>query len=538
MVNYWYKNAVIYSLDIKSFADGNGDGIGDLAGLMQKLDYLACLGINCIWLQPLHPSPWKDGGYDVADHYAIDERLGSLPEFIKMTELARERGIRIMMDLVANHTSDQHPWFKDARKHKNSAYRDYYVWETERPRYHRPNIIFTGKQDSNWAYDKMAKAWYYHTFYPFQPDLNISHPKVQDEIKNILRFWIKLGVSGFRIDAVPHMLRKKGKEQLPGDAHDLLRKLRTFVDEQGEDIVLMGEADTQHESYSDFFGERDQLHMLLNFHLNNHLFLALAQKKARPLTESLNELLPNSADCNQFANFVRNHDELNIGQLNSTQQKTVLNAFAPDNNMRIYETGIRRRLPTMLNNDPRCIKLTYSLLFSLPGTPVLRYGEEIGMGDALALSERNSVRTAMQWTDGKNGGFSNNSSSWPTISKGPYSFKHINVAAQAQDRNSLLNTLSRMISLRKAYSAFGWGQYEIIDCEHPGVLIHVCRRDSNVAVAIHNFTGDTVDVSLSLPEEERALFTEILADQAYEQLNGKVRINGYGYRWFCRWPLA
>lgn len=543
MTKYWYKNAIIYSLDVKSFIDSNGDGIGDLAGLAASLDYLACLGINCIWMLPFYPSPLNDAGYDVTDQYNVDERIGSLQEFVLLTEQAKERGIRIMIDLVLNHTSDQHPWFKQAREDPDSRFRNYYIWSEKKPKNDSPDILFPGVQESNWSYDEKAGAWYYHTFYPNQPDLNVTNPVVQEEIKHIIRFWLQMGVDGFRVDAVPHMLRDKGPAKFKEDPHNFLRSLRKFADEHGKDIVLMGEADTKPDSYREFFGERDQLHMLLNFYLNNHLYLALAQEKAAPLNHSLNKLLPHADVRNQFANFVRNHDELDLEQLTKKEQQIVFNTFAPDENMRIYGRGIRRRLAPMLNNDQRRIKLVYSLLFSLPGTPVLRYGEEIGMGDMLSLKERNSVRTVMQWANTKNSGFSTAPAeklAWPVISRGEYGYEKVNVTSQASDSGSLLNIISEMISIRKSYPAFGWGQYDVIESDHPGVLIHVSRRDTRVAIALHNFTGEECTVKLPLSPEDHPYFAEILSDHPYGRFDfrsGHIDLGPYGYRWLYKWPL-
>jgi maltose alpha-D-glucosyltransferase/alpha-amylase len=544
MTKYWYKNAIIYSLDVKSFIDSNGDGIGDLAGLTGGLDYLACLGVNCIWMLPFYPSPLEDAGYDITSHYDIDPRLGTLQEFVLLLEEAKERGIRIMIDLVVNHTSNQHPWFKEARSDKNSKYRDYYIWSAEKPENDKPDILFPGVQESNWSYDETAKAWYYHTFYPHQPDLNVTNPVVQEEIKHMLRFWLQLGVDGFRIDAVPHMLRDKGPARFKEDPHNFLRRLREFTDEHGKDIVLMGEADTKPDSYRNFFGNHDQLHMLLNFYFNNHLYLALAQHSAAPLSSSLKDLLPHTDKPNQFANFVRNHDELDLEQLTEEERQTVFNTFAPDENMRIYNRGIRRRLAPMLGNDLQRIKQVYSLLFSFPGSPVLRYGEEIGMGDMLSLEERNSVRTVMQWANKKNGGFSSAAADklvWPVISGGDYGYEKVNVADQAHERNSLLNTISNMISIRKSYPVYGWGEYEVIDTGHTGVLAHIARRDASVALALHNLTAEACTVKLPLATDGLRYFTEILADQPYEKFDcntGRIDLGPYGYRWLYKWPLS
>ncbi|GAA0545985.1 alpha-amylase family protein [Chitinophaga japonensis] len=539
---YWYKNAIIYSLDVRTFKDSNGDGTGDLTGLMQCLDYLAGLGINCLWILPFYPSPGKDGGYDITDHYDVDEKLGTLQEFILLVDKAKELGIRILVDLVVNHTSDQHPWFREARRDPNSKYRKYYIWAREKPENDSPDPIFKGVQDSNWAYDETAGEWYYHTFYDFQPDLNVSNPAVQEEIRNVVRFWLELGVHGFRIDAVPHMLRQKGTEQFDGDPHDFLRELRKFAVTRDPDVVLMGEADTKPYNYKDFFGNGDQLHMLLNFYLNNYLFLALARQSAEPLTHSL-KILPHVNTVEQFANFIRNHDELDLERLTAEERELVMKQFAPEDDMRIYGRGIRRRLPPMLHNDSRRIKLAYSLLFSLPGTPVLRYGEEIGMGDLLSQKERYSVRTVMQWAHTANGGFSSAPADQlvqPAISSGEYSFEKVNVYEQAHQPASLLNTISIMINTRKAYPAFGWGWYDIVETDHPGVLAHISRQGTSIAITLHNFTEQECSVTLDLPEGDGRCITEILSDHPYETFDGQwdhIRIGPYGYRWLYRWPL-
>lgn len=537
MNKYWYKNAVIYSLDVESFLDFNGDGIGDIKGLKHSLTYLSSLGVNCLWLLPFFCTPNRDNGYDVKDYYSVDPRSGNLGDFAELLEAAEELGIRILVDLVVNHTSDQHPWFQEARKDKDSKYRDYYIWVEEKPKNSDQKLIFGEQQKSNWAYDEEADAYYYHTFYEFQPDLNFTNPEVVKEIHQIMRFWLKLGVSGFRMDAVPHMIREKGNEQFEKDPFQLLEDLRAFVEEQRKDAVLLAEVDVEPDIYQDYFGDGDRIHMLLNFYLNNYLFLALARKEAGPVVDAIQKL-PHCSEKAQMANFLRNHDELDLERLSKEEREEVYAAFAPQENMRIFGRGIRRRLAPMLGNDRKKMELIYSLMFSLPGTPVLRYGQEIGMGEDLSLEGRSSVRTLMQWSNQKNAGFSSvppDKLVRPTISKGDYSYKHVNVNDQQRDPNSFLNWIKRAINFRKACPEFGRGTCQILDTKNPAVLAHYCQWESNLTLAIHNFSDQEVEITLDLKGVDSGGLIDLFGDQRYEALDlssGKACLNGYGYRWF------
>lgn len=540
MASNWYKNAIIYALDVKTFMDSNGDGKGDFRGLEHRLDYLAGLGINCLWLQPFYPSPQQDNGYDISDYYNIDPDLGNLGSFVEFVDKARDRGIRVLVDLVVNHTSKQHPWFERAREDRDSKYRKYYIWLDNKPRIHSADTVFGKEQGGNWEYDEIAGAWYYHTFYRHQPDLNLTNPEVQEEIRWIMRFWLKLGVSGFRVDAVPHMIRRKGNEKFQGDPHQLLREWRDFAETQRKDAVLLAEVDTAPERYRDFFGDADQMHMLFNFYLNNYLFLGFARQEASPVTRALKKL-PRTGSGEQFAVFLRNHDELDLERLTKKERQEVYEAFAPEEHMRIYGRGIRRRLPPMLGNDRQREELAYSLLFSLPGTPVFRYGDEIGMGDDLRLKERNSVRTVMQWSEEENGGFSRASSEQlvlPVISEGEYGYPALNVHLQMRDSNSFLEWMKRIISVRKECVEFGRGDFEIIPSGNPAVMVHCCRWKEGFSLATHNFSDQECDIVLdtkALAETEVIHLIDVFGDKIYEDFDPKskkVRLGKYGYRWF------
>ena len=539
MAKYWYKNAVIYSLHVETFMDANGDGIGDFQGLTRSLDYLAGLGVNCLWLLPFFPSPNRDHGYDITDYLNVDPRFGTLGHFVEFLDAAEERGIRVILDLVLNHTSVDHPWFQEARKSKTSKYRKYYIWLDEKPSNPNEDIIFAHHQNGNWEYDEVAGQYYYHTFYQHQPDLNMTNPDVRREIQYILHFWLKLGIAGFRMDAVPHMIKAKGNEKFDGDPFQFLKDIRFFVEEQRKDSVLLAEVDTEPEQYKDFFGNSDQVHMLLNFYLNNFVFLALARKQAGPIEQALKDL-PQTTIKEQMGIFIRNHDELDLERLSDEQRMEVFKAFAPEKDMQIYGRGIRRRLAPMLNNNRNWMELVYSLMFTLPGTPVLRYGDEIGMGDDLSLPERNSVRTAMQWSNEKHGGFSANADKEipvPIIREGVYRYQEVNVHKQMLDPLSFMNWIERVISARRECIEFGYGDHEIIATDHPGVLAHVSRYKSGAAMAIHNLTDQPVTVTLEKSFEH---LIEYFGDQRYEPLDGesmRVQVGPFGYRWFRKSPL-
>jgi len=534
MNKFWYKNAIIYSLDVETFKDSNGDGVGDLEGLKNALTYLSGLGVNCIWLLPIFDTPNRDNGYDVRDYYTIDPRLGNLGNFAELIDAAEEVGIRILIDLAVNHTSIEHFWFQESRKDKNSKFRDFYIWQDEKPKDDNNNMMSEDGNGSNWKYDRKAKAYYYHTFFPHQPDLNISNPDVQKEIFRIMHFWLKLGVYGFRIDAAPHMFTEKGKVEFGEDPHEIFRNFRDFVEMQKRDAILLAEVDLEPEKYEKFFGDEDQMHMLFNFYVNNFTFLALAREEATPLAKALKEM-PQPQEKEQMAVFLRNHDELNLDKLSEKERQEVFEAFGPEENMQIFGRRLRRRLAPMLK-DRKKIELAYSLLFTLPGTPVLRYGQEIGMGEDLSLDGRDSVRTVMQWSNNKNGGFSDapkNKLIRGVVSKGDFSYKKINVNNQHRDPDSLLNWMGRVINLRKEFREFGWGKYEVLDTGNKHVLAYTRTSDKGFALALHNFSGEEVSVKLKLKEPEE--IQDIFGDKQYEQfdpIKQEIKLSGYGYRWF------
>ncbi|QED37021.1 trehalose synthase [Antarcticibacterium arcticum] len=534
MSKYWYKNAIIYCLDVETFKDSNGDGVGDFEGLKNALTYLSGLGVNCIWLLPIFDTPNRDNGYDVRDYYKIDPRLGDLGHFAQLVDAADELGIKILIDLAVNHTSLEHFWFQEARKDKNSKYRDFYIWENKRPKGDNNNMMSPDGNGSNWKYDRTAKAYYFHTFFPHQPDLNISNPAVQKEIFRIMHFWLKMGVSGFRIDAAPHMFTEKGQVDFEEDPHEIFRNFRDFVEVQRKEAILLAEVDLAPEKYSDFLGDEDQMHMLFNFYVNNFTFLALAREEATPLATALNAM-PQIDPKEQMAIFLRNHDELNLDKLSEEEKKEVFSKFAPDENMQIFDRGIRRRLASMLNNDRKKMELAYSLLFTLPGTPVLRYGQEIGMGEDLSLEGRTSVRTTMQWSNSKNGGFSTapkNKLIRNSISSGEYSYKKVNVNDQHLDPDSFLNWMSRTIHFRREYREFGWGNYEVLDTGDKRVLGHKTESEKGIGIALHNFSSKEVTIKLKLDDTKDII--DVYGNKRYEAFDTKsqeLKLDPYGFRW-------
>ncbi|HER39931.1 MAG TPA: trehalose synthase [Salinimicrobium catena] len=538
MNKYWYKNAVIYSLDVETFKDATGDGTGDFKGLKNALPYLSSLGVTCLWLLPIFDTPNRDNGYDVRDFYKIDSRLGDMGHFAQLIDAAEEVGMRILIDLAVNHTSTEHFWFKESRKDKNSKYRDYYIWVDEKPEDPAPNMMAEeGENNSSWKYDRTAKAYYFHSFYPHQPDLNIANPQVQEEIFRIMHFWLKLGVSGFRIDAAPHMFKEKGRMDFEGDPHEIFRNFREFVETQKPDAILLAEVDLDPNQYNKYLGNEDQMHMLFNFYVNNFLYLAFAREEATPVARALQRLPLEITEKEQLATFLRNHDELNLDKLSRNEREEVFKVFAPDENMRIFGRGIRRRLASMLGKDRKKMELAHSLLFTLPGTPVLRYGEEIGMGEDLSMEGRSSVRTVMQWANEKNGGFS----TAPTknlirnvISGGEFGYEKVNVSDQLRDPDSFLTWISKAIDYRKEFAEFGWGRSHIIDTGNPHVLGHYTKSDKGMGVAFHNFSNKEITIELEVDKEEFKDVVDVFGNIRYEDFDpekSKVKLTPYGYRW-------
>ncbi len=402
----WWKNAVVYCVDVATFLDADGDGIGDLPGLTDRIDYLAGLGVSCLWLMPFYPSPRRDDGYDVTDFYGVDARFGTPGDFVELVRTAQDRGIRVIVDLVPNHTSIDHPWFQAARAGRDSPYRDFYVWSDEKPPETPGDVVFPDKENSNWAWDDAAGQWYLHRFYSHQPDLNVANPDVRDELAQVIGYWLQQGLAGFRVDAVPFLLEPMGMpEGALQDPHDLLKDLRRYLERRRGDAILLGEVNLEPPQVREFFGDGDELHMAFDFILNQAMFLALARKQAAPLAEALQARPELPRDC-QWAVFARNHDELTLDKLSDGEREEVFAAFGPDPDEQLYGRGLRRRLATLLGGDQDRIRMVYSLLFSLPGTPVLFYGEEIGMAENLELEGRLSVRSPMRWSGERHAGFS------------------------------------------------------------------------------------------------------------------------------------
>jgi len=535
----WYKNAVVYCLSVSSFMDSSGDGTGDFQGLMRRLDYLSGLGITAIWLMPFQTSPGRDDGYDVSDYYNVDPRYGTLGDFVEFTHAAKQRGIRVLIDLVVNHTSNEHAWFKSACADPHSPYRDWYVWSKKKPANADTGMVFPGVQKSTWTYDEKAKAYYFHRFYDFQPDLNTANPLVQAEILKIMGFWIQLGVCGFRMDAVPFVIAEKGADVAkPREQYDMLRRFREFLQWRRGDAIILAEANVLPETDLEYFGDDgDRMQMMFNFQVNQTLFYALAAADARPLVKAMNDTKPRPETA-QWGMFLRNHDELDLGRLSNRQRNAVFAAFGPEKDMKLYDRGIRRRLAPMLQGDPRRIRQAYSLMFSLPGTPVLRYGDEIGMGDNLNLPERNCARTPMQWSTEPQAGFTKSDKPMlPVINEGPYGYPHINVADQRRDADSMLNWMERLIRMRKEAPEIGWGECTVVDTGDDGVLALRYDWRNNSVLVIHNLHPKPVEFMIKPNEAvgEGAKLIDIMDggnSEADSEGHHRLLLDAYGYRWY------
>ncbi|GGC85461.1 alpha-amylase family protein [Chelatococcus reniformis] len=540
ITDLWYKNAILYCLSVESFMDSDGDGVGDFRGLMRRLDYLHGLGVTAIWLMPFQTSPGRDDGYDVSDYYSVDPRYGTLGDFVEFTQGAKQRGMRVLIDLVVNHTSNEHPWFKAARSDPKSPYRDWYVWSKAKPANADQGMVFPGVQTTTWTWDDVAEAYYFHRFYEFQPDLNTANPRVQAEILKIMGFWIQLGVSGFRMDAVPFVISEKGAKvgKKPVEHFDMLRSFREFLQWRKGDSIILAEANILPKDDMKYFGaDGDRMQMMFNFQVNQNLFYALASSDTGPLRTALKQTRPDY-DTAQWGLFLRNHDELDLGRLTAGQRQTVFDAFGPDKSMQLYDRGIRRRLAPMLKGDRRMLELAYSVMFTLPGTPVIRYGDEIAMGDDLALPERNCARTPMQWSDEPQAGFSTAKKTFlPVISDSGYDYAHVNVAEQRRDPNSFLNWLERIIRMRQEVPEIGWGEFRIIDIRDAAVLGLRYDWRNNAVLFLHNFHAEGSAVSFrSGPRRgEPGKLVNLLSDD-HSEADGDgrhhVTLEPYGYRWY------
>src|SRR3954451_12547624 len=532
----WWKNAIIYCLDVETYCDSDGDGVGDFRGAIGKLDYLAGLGVTCIWLMPFYPSPNRDDGYDISDFYGVDPRLGTLGDFVEFVRTAADRGIRVILDLVVNHTSDEHPWFAESRSSADAPRRGWDVWR-DQPSAEPAGLAFPDKETSNWQRDRRTGQYYLHRFYRFQPDLNISSPAVRDEICKVAGFWLALGVSGFRMDAVPFLCELDGiSHPIDGDPKGWLRSLRAFVGRRNGQAMLLGEVNAALRELSSYFGDEDgdALHMEFAFLLNQSLWLALARERAEPL-EQVISTLPQVPRDNAWATFLRNHDELSLDKLTVTQREEVFAAFAPEADMQMYGHGIRRRAASMLGGDGPRLRMAWSLMFTLPGTPVVFMGDEIGMGEQLEIPDRYAVRVPMQWAGDPSGGFSDAppDALVRPLASGAFGPAKVNVTDQRRDPGSLLHFVGRLVRRRREAPEFGWGTSTLIETAHPAVFAHRCEWEGSTVVAVHNLGRRAADFELALGADATAVH-DLLADTEEPVPRGgglQVQLEGYGGRW-------
>ncbi|MFD5213277.1 alpha-amylase family protein [Microbacterium sp. NPDC058345] len=528
----WWRTAVIYCLDVETFQDSDGDGFGDFAGLARRIDDLDALGVTCLWLMPFQPTPDRDDGYDISDFYSVDPRLGDLGRVAEMIRIAHDRGIRVVMDLVVNHTSDQHPWFRAARRSRDSRFRDYYVWRDHPPR-KKQKLVFPGEETSVWEYDERTDQYFQHSFYRHQPDLNLGNPEVRAEIARIIGFWLKLGVDGFRVDAVPFLISGEGT---PGtqDPHSFLRELRRFVARREGSALLLGEVAVTHDQQLDYFGgEATELDLQFDFVTAQTIFLAFARGDGEPLARVL--AARPEVDVRQgWAMFLRHHDELTLELLTDEEREEVFEAFAPQEHQRVYGRGIVRRLAPMLGDDPRRLRLAYSLLFSLPGAPMLFYGEEIGMGELDGDLGRGTVRGPMQWDAGRFGGFTTArrgrlSRPGPVEGYGP---EHVNVHDQRRDPESLWSFISTLASRYRSTPEISWGRLRVLDGGDSRVLVHESACDDTAFIALHNFSSEPLTATLpELREGQTATVLFESRNSAPQGAHSEQLLDGYGFRW-------
>ncbi len=533
----WFKRAVFYEIHIRGFFDGNDDGAGDFRGLIDKLDYLQWLGIDCIWLLPMYASPLRDGGYDIADFFQIHPDYGSVEDFRMFVEAAHQRGIRVIADLVMNHTSSDHPWFQESRSSPDSPKRDWYVWSDVDDRYPEVRIIFIDSEPSNWTWDPVAGQYYWHRFFSHQPDLNFDNPEVQEAMLNVLRFWLDLGIDGFRLDAVPYLYERDGTngENL-GETHEYLKRVRAEVDARYPDRVLLAEANQWPEDVVAYFGGGDECHMAFHFPVMPRMFMSLRREEAKPILEILDRT-PAIPDNAQWGLFLRNHDELTLEMVTDEERDYMYAEYAKDPRMKL-NLGIRRRLAPLLDNGRDEIELMHAILFSLPGAPVLYYGDEIGMGDNVYLGDRDGVRTPMQWTGDRNGGFSRADFAQlylPPLMDPVYGFGAVNVEAQLRTPTSLLRWLHRFIALRKEHPVFGIGTYEPLRPENSRIFAHIRRYEDDVVLCVHNLARSAQAVELDLGEFEGWIPEEMLGRSRFPaigELPYLLTLAPRGWFWF------
>jgi maltose alpha-D-glucosyltransferase/alpha-amylase len=534
----WYKDAIFYEVPVKSFFDADGNGIGDFAGLTAHLDYLQDLGVDCLWILPMYPSPLKDDGYDIADFYGIHPSYGTVDDFQKFMDAAHARGMRVITDLVMNHSSDQHPWFQAARSDPNSPYRDYYVWSDNDQKYRGVRIIFTDTEKSNWSWDPQAKAYYWHRFFSHQPDLNYDNPAVRKAMLDVMRFWLDRGLDGFRCDAVPYLIEREGTscENLP-ETHTILKDVRRVIDQEyGGDRILLAEANQWPEDVRPYFGDGDEFHMSFHFPLMPRLYMAIHRADRLPITDIFTHT-PAIPSASQWCLFLRNHDELTLEMVTSEERDFMYYAYASDPRMKL-NLGIRRRLAPLLDNDRRRIELMNCLLLTLPGSPILYYGDEIGMGDNVHLGDRNGVRTPMQWSSNRNADFSTADPErlyLPVVNDPIYGYQAVNVAAQAKTPSSLLNTMKRLIAARKRSPAFGRGTIEFLHPRNQAVLAFLRRWEDETLLIVANLAATPQPVELDLSAHRGAVPIELLGQTRFPPIGDRsyfLSLGAHGFYWF------
>lgn len=530
----WFKSAVLYELYVRAYRDSNGDGHGDLTGVTQKLDYIRSLGVDVIWLLPISPSPLRDDGYDVTDYYDIHEDYGILDNFRTLVREAHARHLRVITDLVLNHTSVDHPWFQESRKGRDNPRSDWYVWTDDPERYSGTRIIFTDTESSNWTFDPLRGQYYWHRFFSHQPDLNFDNPEVREEMKRVIRFWLELGIDGFRMDAIPYLFEREGtNNENIHETHEFLKELRSFIDEIKPGAFLLGEVNQWPEDTMPYFGNgTDELPLLFHFPVMPRLFMAVAQGR-RDSVESILEHTPAIPETCQWVVFLRNHDELTLEMVTEEEREFMVGAYAPEPRMCI-NVGIRRRLAPLMNGDHRKIRLMNSMLMTLPGTPIIYYGDEIGMGDDIELDDRNGVRTPMQWHSGENAGFSESARLYaPLIDDDLYGYRVLNVADQEQDPESLLNWTRQLIKTRQQHPALGRGAFRILHPENHAILPFLTVYGEDVLLAVHNLSNMTERAEIDLSEWDGKMLVDLFTHQAYGRASQEVRVvlEPYEFLW-------
>ncbi len=537
----WYKDAVFYELHVKAYCDSTGDGIGDFRGLLGKLDHLRDLGVDCIWLLPMYPSPFRDDGYDISDYCAIHPVYGVLDDFKAFLDAAHARGLRVITELVLNHTSDQHPWFLESRSSRDNPKRDWYVWSDSDEKYKGVRIIFCDTEMSNWAWDPVSKSYYWHRFFSHQPDLNFDNPAVREEIWNVMKFWLDLGVDGFRVDAVPYLIEREGTtcENLP-ETHDILKMLRGRMTEHYPERIMLAEANMWPEDVRPYFGEGDEFHMAFHFPIMPRLFMALRLEDRKPLVDIIERTPPIPESC-QWGIFLRNHDELTLEMVTDDERDYMYEEYARERTARI-NLGIRRRLAPLLDGDRRRIELLNGLLMSLPGSPFLYYGDEIGMGDNIYLGDRNGVRTPMQWSAGWNAGFSTADPErmyQPIISNAQYGYTAVNVETQRRSDQSLLNWMRRLIHVRGSSRAFSRGTIEFLKPANHRVLAYLRTLGKERVLVVNNLSGSAQAVELDLAALKGAIPIEMFGGSLFPRIGDLpylLTLSPYSFYWFkLRW---